>query len=178
MAKISEASIDGIRLQDNVSDLAAPAASHVILYAKDSTLFMRLPGGTVIEVGNSGSYALSDLTDITFGTLNDGDILVYNNGGGIWENVAPPATGATSLDELSDVVIGTPATDQFIMYSGSEWINQNVTFLDDILALGFPTKGDIIVYNGSNWVALSAGSDGQVLSANSATGTGLEWVTP
>ena len=37
-------------------------------------------------------------------------------------------------------------------------------------------KGDILVYNGSAWVDLTVGSDGQILSSNSAQATGLEWV--
>lgn len=175
MAKISEANIDGIRLQDGIADLTAPPANYAVLYVKNSSLFIRLSGGTVIEVGNSGSYALSGLTDITLGTLSNGDYLVYNNGLGVWQNVAPPAPGATSLDGLSDVIIGTPATNQILSYTGTEWINYSFPFLDDIITVGTPTKGDILVYNGTHWVALSAGTDGFVLKANSATATGLEW---
>lgn len=40
------------------------------------------------------------------------------------------------------------------------------------------TKGDIFVYNGSIVVRLPVGTNGQVLAADSATATGLSWVTP
>ncbi|XGC80310.1 tail fiber domain-containing protein [Bdellovibrio bacteriovorus] len=40
------------------------------------------------------------------------------------------------------------------------------------------TKGDIIVNDGTNDIRLAVGSNGQVLSANSAQASGLQWVTP
>lgn len=40
------------------------------------------------------------------------------------------------------------------------------------------TKGDLLVYNGSAYVRLPVGTNGQVLSADSTTATGLKWVTP
>lgn len=38
------------------------------------------------------------------------------------------------------------------------------------------TKGDLFVYNGSSIVRLPVGTNGYVLSANSSTGTGLNWI--
>jgi hypothetical protein len=38
-------------------------------------------------------------------------------------------------------------------------------------------KGDMYVYNGSAIVAQAVGSNGQVLTANSATGSGVQWTT-
>lgn len=40
------------------------------------------------------------------------------------------------------------------------------------------TKGDIIVENGTNAVRVGVGTDGQVLTANSAVTEGVEWATP
>ena len=40
------------------------------------------------------------------------------------------------------------------------------------------SKGDILVYDGSAWQRLAVGTDGQRLEADSATATGLKWVTP
>jgi len=40
------------------------------------------------------------------------------------------------------------------------------------------TKGDLIVFDGTNNVRIPVGSNDQVLSANSATSTGLAWATP
>lgn len=38
-------------------------------------------------------------------------------------------------------------------------------------------KGDLLVYNGSDYVALPAGEDGQLLTANSGASAGLEWTS-
>lgn len=40
------------------------------------------------------------------------------------------------------------------------------------------TKGDIVVYNGSNNIRLPVGGDGQVLAADSAQASGLNWSSP
>lgn len=39
------------------------------------------------------------------------------------------------------------------------------------------TKGDILVHNGTTWVRLPVGSNGQVLSADSAQASGVKWLT-
>lgn len=48
--------------------------------------------------------------------------------------------------------------------------------LGDFAGLTF-AKGDVFTYNGTNVVKLAVGTDGQVLKANSATSSGLEWGT-
>lgn len=40
------------------------------------------------------------------------------------------------------------------------------------------TKGDVIVNDGTNDIRLAVGTNGQVLSANSAQASGLQWITP
>ncbi|XGC80312.1 tail fiber domain-containing protein [Bdellovibrio bacteriovorus] len=40
------------------------------------------------------------------------------------------------------------------------------------------TKGDIHVHNGTNNIRVAVGTNGQVLSANSAQASGVEWITP
>jgi hypothetical protein len=45
-------------------------------------------------------------------------------------------------------------------------------------SLTLTTKGDILTKNYSSLARLAAGSNGQVLSANSSSEVGLEWVTP
>ncbi|MEK2646675.1 tail fiber domain-containing protein [Bdellovibrio sp. BCCA] len=40
------------------------------------------------------------------------------------------------------------------------------------------TKGDLIVHDGTNDIRLPVGANGQVLSANSAQASGLQWITP
>ncbi len=48
--------------------------------------------------------------------------------------------------------------------------------LDQISAQSM-AKGDILVHNGTGIIKLSPGTNGQVLSANSVSGSGLSWVT-
>lgn len=48
----------------------------------------------------------------------------------------------------------------------------------NLVTSALTTKGDVYVYNGTTIVRLPVGTNGQVLTANSATATGLEWVTP
>ena len=43
-------------------------------------------------------------------------------------------------------------------------------------SLGGTSKGDLLVYDGADWINIGAGTNGYILSSNSATATGLEWV--
>lgn len=56
------------------------------------------------------------------------------------------------------------------VYNGSSWVN---------VGGGSPltTKGDVYTYSTTD-ARLAVGTNGQYLSANSSTSTGLEWVTP
>lgn len=49
--------------------------------------------------------------------------------------------------------------------------------LDAIAAVSPTTKGTILVWDGTAVALLPPGTNGQVLKANSATSTGLEWGT-
>ncbi|WP_374075324.1 tail fiber domain-containing protein [Bdellovibrio bacteriovorus] len=40
------------------------------------------------------------------------------------------------------------------------------------------TKGDLIIHDGTNDIRLPVGTNGQVLSANSAQASGVQWITP
>ena len=46
------------------------------------------------------------------------------------------------------------------------------------LAATWTTKGDIVSHDASSFARLGVGSDGQVLTADSAETTGLKWATP
>lgn len=89
-------------------------------------------------------------------------------------------TGAVVLD--ADDIDDSATTNKFVTagditklgnLSGTNTGDQDI---DDITPT--TTKGDLIVENGSNAVRLAAGSNTQVLTANSATATGLEWSAP
>jgi hypothetical protein len=40
------------------------------------------------------------------------------------------------------------------------------------------TKGDALIFNGTAWVRVAVGTDGQVLTADSAQSAGVHWTTP
>lgn len=74
---------------------------------------------------------------------------------------------------------GTPTQNNHLVTKGyidSNFLatTTNIADLNDTTITG-AAKGDILVYNGSAWVDLTVGSNTQVLTANSATATGLEW---
>lgn len=53
------------------------------------------------------------------------------------------------------------------------------TSINPIVNVGFSSKGDLIAGTGANvGTVLTVGSNGRYLSANSATASGLEWVSP
>lgn len=84
-------------------------------------------------------------------------------------------TGAVDFDETANLgnncanVTGTVA----IANGGTGQTGATAAFngLDPLT-----TKGDIIVHNGTNSVRLPVGTNGFVLSANSAQTEGVEWV--
>ena len=55
----------------------------------------------------------------------------------------------------------------------SSTLNPHSVTIDQITPT--TTKGDLLVENGTNVVRLPIGTDGQVIRANSATGSGIEW---
>jgi hypothetical protein len=84
--------------------------------------------------------------------------------------IVTTAIPATALSGLSDVQISAPANGQLLQYnlSSGKWINSTVGVSP------LTTKGDLYTFTTVN-ARLPVGTNGQFLSANSATATGLEW---
>lgn len=81
MARISEANIDFINLQDRSADSdATPNAGFSHLYVKNNALFIRLDDNTITQIGGSSVSALDDLSDVDLSSPAPatGTILVYN----------------------------------------------------------------------------------------------------
>jgi hypothetical protein len=86
-------------------------------------------------------------------------------------------TGAVDFDETANLgnncanVTGTVA----IANGGTGQTGATAAFnaLDPLT-----TKGDIVTHNGTNSVRLAVGSDGDVLTADSAQTNGIKWATP
>jgi len=59
-------------------------------------------------------------------TGNDGDVLTWDDAGGVWEPQAPGAAGVDQLSELTDVNIPSPQDGEVLMYSSDdgEWTSE------------------------------------------------------
>lgn len=202
MAKIDNANIGAIRLQDRSTDSDTPASGFVSFYVKNGEAYIRLDNGTVINIANSGSITIDGLSDVNITSIQDGDILRYDNGTAAFINSALP-TAPSVLDDLSDVNLPSTNTGALLQYTGTEWTHaansgsildrdvlmwdngssvwsNNLLVLDDLSDVDTTgvAKGSLMVYDGSSWIMVGAGGNGQILSANSATTSGLEWITP
>lgn len=77
----STAEIDGVRLREQGSDPSAPSASHWILYAKATGLFIEDSASAVTGPmgaggGGSGTSLVIPMTNVTGSTANLGDVVV------------------------------------------------------------------------------------------------------
>lgn len=85
--------------------------------------FLNNAGGTFKTHVHSGSDAakvsLSNLADVSVGSISDQQILRYDIGTSKWKNY----TLTQALSALSDVVISNPATREGLYYSGGSWYN-------------------------------------------------------
>ena len=52
--------------------------------------------------------------------------------------------------------------------------------MDDLLdvVITSAAKGNVLIHNGTNWVNMGVGTNGQVLTANSAATNGADWENP
>jgi hypothetical protein len=90
-----------------------------------------------------------------------------------------PSPGASDLTDLSDVdVVTTAPTDgQALVYDDASglWVPGSVSGGG---SSPLTTKGDVYTHDGSTDARLAVGSDGQVLTADSAAANGIKWATP
>lgn len=78
-----------------------------------------------------------------------GDVLTWNNISKTWSSQQP----IELLDGLADVTITNVASGQVLTYSGTEWINGEITIdsLSDVLTTSNQV-GDVLSFDGTNWV--------------------------
>lgn len=163
----------------NLDDLAdvnttSPAKGDLLLH--NGSIYIRQ------AVGTNGQVLVADNTEasgVKWTTTSAGDL----------------TTADTAYINMQDRTIdpaATPASDYGFVYikNGALYLKlddgsyvgpivpSTVTDLNSLsdVTVSSPTKGMLLAYNGTGWNTLASGSNGQVLSANSATSTGLEWV--
>jgi hypothetical protein len=88
---------------------------------------------------------------------------------------------AKKISELNALSVSLEPNDKFAVELALTGETVYATIADLNLSIFNPTlgatnKGDIIVYDGAEWVNFSSGTNGFVLSSNSTTPTGLDWI--
>jgi len=110
--------------------------------------------------------------DATTLSYTPGTEQVYLNGVLLVRNSDYTATNGTSITGLSPALTASDVV-EVITYNPS-----NIQITDAVLKTDITAKGDLIVGNAvDNYAILNAATtNGYILSVNSATGTGLEWI--
>ena len=98
--------------------------------------------------------ALTDLSDVTIGTAASGEVLRYSGSAwvdaqlaysdlsgtpslatvattGAYSDLSGTPTVPSALTDLSDVTIGTAASGEYLRYSGSAWVDDSLSIIDD-----------------------------------------------
>ncbi len=162
---------------------ATPAAGSLVAYAKaDGKLYIKNDAGTELDLtaGAAGGEAN------TASNQGAGGVGVFKQKTGVdleFKSVNAGSSRVSVTDDVGnnevdiDVVEANLTHDNIggtlgIAKGGTGQTSKTPAF--NALA-PTATKGDVIAHNGTNNVGLAVGSDGQVLKANSAMATGLEW---
>lgn len=151
---------------------------------------VRATNNGIIYVATQNGYELDELHDVSIADKTTGQVLQWN--GSLWVNATIPSGGVTvsetppSSPTVGDVWFESDTGKTFIYYDsfwvessgadGSQGATGNTGPEGGSTTL--TTKGDILARNSSEIVRLPVGTDGKVLTANSSTAIGLEWVTP
>lgn len=130
------------------------------------------------HIANTSNPHGTDIDDITVATTK-GDILAYT--GAAHERLGVGTNGQVLVaDSLATGGLAWSSDLNTVVSHISDTSNpHNTTLQQTITEQGLVlTKGTVYVANGTAPISLVAGTNGQVLTANSATTSGLEWSTP
>jgi hypothetical protein len=174
-----------LRFETGDSFAAAPTGNFISLkmpstVLEDQTYYLPQEDGDVGDVlATNGAGALAWVARIqnnTLGALNDVDLqtqlpvggsaLVYNSTSGLW---VPGSAGAdlstSSINDLSDVnYSGTPGIGQGLLWDGTEWTADDLSFSINTTILGSddigtaPTTGQFLRYDGTDFNGITLGA--------------------
>jgi hypothetical protein len=151
---------------------------------------VRATNNGIIYVATQNGYELDELHDVSIVDKTTGQVLQWN--GSLWVNATIPGGGVTVSEtppaspSAGDLWFESDTGKTFIYYDsfwvetsgadGSQGTTGNTGPEGGTTTL--TTKGDILARDASTSVRFPVGTNGKVLTANSSTTTGLEWVTP
>lgn len=87
--------------------LITPAAGELIYTTDTKSLYVgdgTTAGGVVVQGSGGGASALNDLTDVTLGSISDGQVLAYDSATSQWQAVNPAGATLGNLSNHDDVI--------------------------------------------------------------------------
>lgn len=138
--------------------------------------------GNVVETTTTGALSSTDTSiSLTNGsTFPTGSVapfvIVLDRGTSLEEKVLVTSRSSNTLTVSQRGYDGTTA----VSHSSGAFVDHvlDATTIDEVNSYVNlqSAKGDLVVHNGTNPVVKTVGTDGYVLSANSAQADGLEWI--
>ena len=92
---------------DAERQLITPAAGELIYTTDTKALYIgdgTTAGGVVVQGSGGGASSLNDLTDVTLGSILDGQVLAWSSSDNYWTAVNPAGATLGKLDSHTDVI--------------------------------------------------------------------------